>query len=471
MDELDLVGVERIELNRGALVALLPGRVLRVASRRASTCREPESEHDCQGSTGTFAKPPTGTRGDQVDRRGPYGIPASRCARAMTVTSMGEESPDNESSERASRSHVSRSNDSSETSVRPRLVTCASCRGTSELEQQVSAYEHSRTVALAIEGRSSHRGARSTGIGPTPCGRRHRAGGRVATRTACAAVHRRRDGAPTWHSTPQRRAGSTARGSRAGRRRPKISLFSATASASWSLRPLISVCMPVYNPDPKWLAQAIESVQSQSYENWELCICDDASTRRRCARRSGRQGAARTPASRLIGVEANGGISRATNGALARAQGEFVAFLDDDDFIEPHTLFLMVRELQADATIDLFYCDEDVLLVSGERAEPYLKPGWSPEALLSMNYITHFVVARRSLVTRLGGLRPERDGGQDHDLVLRLSELTDAIWRVPEVLYTWRQSPGSTSMSHDAKRWAFDASVEVGARRGRASQH
>ncbi|HXW31559.1 MAG TPA: glycosyltransferase family 2 protein, partial [Acidimicrobiales bacterium] len=157
----------------------------------------------------------------------------------------------------------------------------------------------------------------------------------------------------------------------------------------------------------------------------------------------------------------NGGIARATNSALTLAEGDFVGFLDDDDLLEPHTLFLYMAVVQADPAVDVLYCDEDVLLPSGERAFPFLKPGWSPETLLGMNYITHFVVARRSLVEEVGRLRPERDGAQDHDLLLRLTERTDQIRHVPEVLYSWRQSPTSTSMTAEAKPWAYEAGAKA----------
>lgn len=227
-------------------------------------------------------------------------------------------------------------------------------------------------------------------------------------------------------------------------------------AAAWARRPLVSVCMPVYNPSPEALRQAVGSVQAQSYDRWELCVCDDASTRPGV--REALEELARSDARiSVVHSSDNGGISRATNAALELAQGEYVGFLDDDDLIEPHTLYLYVQALQADADIDVFYCDEDILMPSGERLRPFFKPGWSPETLLGMNYITHFVVARRRLVEEVGGLRPERDGAQDYDLLLRLTERTRAVHHVPEVLYTWRQSPTSTSMTAKAKPWAYEA--------------
>lgn len=231
-------------------------------------------------------------------------------------------------------------------------------------------------------------------------------------------------------------------------------------AATWAHRPLVSVCMPVYNPSPQALQEAIASVQAQSYDHWELCVCDDASTRSG-VRDVLEELAGADPRIRVAYSDDNGGISRATNRALELAQGEYVGFLDDDDLIEPHALYLYVQALQDDPAIDVFYCDEDILMPSGDRLRPFFKPGWSPETLLGMNYVTHFVVARRRLVEQVGGLRPERDGAQDYDLLLRLTERTQAVRHVPEVLYTWRQSPTSTSMTAKAKPWAYEAGLRA----------
>jgi O-antigen biosynthesis protein len=377
----------------------------------------------------------------------------------MSVPPMGEDPAEIEqlrTSLRASRLQVEQlENALSETHTRHVHLV----HRNNELEARIGTYENSRTVVLATRAVQI-----TAALVPAGSTRRRVAG---ATVRAGRGYWNRLRGLPPAPGTAAPRLRDEAEARRdyiawlAHRSPTQGDLARQRAtSGAWTLRPLISVCMPVYNPDPEWLAQAIESVQSQSYDHWELCICDDASTRQG-VREVLDDMARQDPRIKVDCRVTNGGISNATNGALALAQGEFVAFLDDDDFIEPHTLYLVVKELQTDAEIDLFYCDEDVLLPSGERADPYLKPGWSPEALLSMNYITHFVVARHRLVTEIGGMRPERDGGQDHDLVLRLSEHTTAICHVPEVLYTWRQSPGSTSMTPDAKRWAFDASVEA----------
>ncbi len=231
-------------------------------------------------------------------------------------------------------------------------------------------------------------------------------------------------------------------------------------SAGWSYRPKISICVPVYNPKRGWLEEAVASATGQTYDHLEICLADDGSTQPTAITLLDRL-PFEDPRIRTMRRKVNGGISAATNDALALATGEFVAFLDQDDLLAPQALHRVVAYLQDHPDTDLFYCDEDLLSPDRRRCGPFLKPGWSPETLLSFNYITHLVVARRELVEAVGGLRPRFDGAQDHDLLLRLTERTDAICHIDDVLYTWRQSPTSTSMNPSAKPAAQDATVSV----------
>jgi len=242
--------------------------------------------------------------------------------------------------------------------------------------------------------------------------------------------------------------------------RPRDLVDQRAESNRWSYRPKISVCIPVFNPKRGWLEEAVATVTSQTYENLELCLADDCSTDQSTLALLDRL-PYEVPGIRTMRRKVNGGISAATNDALALATGEFVAFCDQDDLLAPQAFYRVVAYLQDHPDTDLFYCDEDLLSPDRRRCGPFFKPGWSPETLLSFNYITHLVVARRELVEAVGGLRPRFDGAQDHDLLLRLSERTDAICHLDDVLYTWRQSPTSTSMNPSAKPAAQDASVSV----------
>lgn len=221
-------------------------------------------------------------------------------------------------------------------------------------------------------------------------------------------------------------------------------------------RPTISIVMPVFDTDPSWLHDAIASVRAQVYEHWELCIGDDGSTD------AGTLDVLHThlgqdPRIRLTRLPENHGIVGASNAALALATGEFVGLLDHDDELKPHALAEIALALDDRPDLDVLYSDEDKRDPDGGLVDPFFKPDWSPDHLMSRNYVCHFLVVRRALVDKLGGFRPGYDGSQDYDLVLRATEATTAVAHVPEPLYTWRKVEGSTAALADAKPWALDA--------------
>ena len=212
--------------------------------------------------------------------------------------------------------------------------------------------------------------------------------------------------------------------------------------------PRVSVVMAAYESDPGTLRAALDSVVGQLYDDWELCVCDDASPSAATAAVL-TEYAARDPRIRVTTRESNGGIALATNDALAMATGEWVAFLDHDDELAPHALYLVAVEALRHPDADLFYSDEDKLDADGNRFEPYFKPRFDLDLLLSQNYVSHLTVVRRSLLTELGGLRTDLDGAQDHDLVLRVVQASEParIRHLPFVLYHWRQHAGSGTFS------------------------
>jgi O-antigen biosynthesis protein len=218
---------------------------------------------------------------------------------------------------------------------------------------------------------------------------------------------------------------------------------------------VISVVMPVHDPDPAWLEAAIHSVLGQVYPHLQLCIADDASTKPQV--RAVLEGAATDPRVRVAYRYGQGGIAAASNSAIELATGDFVAFVDHDDVLRPHALYAMASYLRGHTDADLVYSDEDKLLPAGGLGAPAFKPDYSPDRLLAENYINHFTVVRRSLVVEIGGLREGFDGSQDHDLMLRVSERARHIGHVSDVLYAWRMAPGSTAIAADRKPLAQDA--------------
>jgi len=221
-------------------------------------------------------------------------------------------------------------------------------------------------------------------------------------------------------------------------------------SRQFAYRPLISVVIPTWNSDTRFLDQAIASVRAQSYEHWELILSDDGSDRDELRSLLSRYSS--EPRIRCLEAADREGIAANTNRALAATGGEYIAFLDHDDELSSDALFCNVAQLQ-ERRYGLLYSDED-RIESDERGglvhhTPFFKPGFDPDLLLSINYMCHLVVMRRDLVTSLGGLRSGYEGAQDHDLLLRAVELLPPteILLLPRVLYHWRVTQGSVSGS------------------------
>jgi GT2 family glycosyltransferase len=214
--------------------------------------------------------------------------------------------------------------------------------------------------------------------------------------------------------------------------------------------PTISVLVPVYRPDLDLLRRCVDSVLRQDYQRWQLCLCDDGSGQRHLDRLLDELEEADSRITVVRKAE-NGGISAATNGAAGRATGEFLAFLDQDDELEPGALADVALALTEDPDADIVYTDEDKLEPDGNRSEPFFKPDWCPDQLLSHMYMGHLLVVRRSLFDELGGLRTELDGSQDYDLALRATERARRVAHVPVVAYHWRKVPGSTAQEYRAK--------------------
>lgn len=224
------------------------------------------------------------------------------------------------------------------------------------------------------------------------------------------------------------------------------------------LRPLISILMPVYNTPEKWLRKAFESVLSQSYRHWELCVVDDKSTRP-SVRAVLEEFSARDQRIRVQYRERNGHISESSNTALQMAQGEFIALMDHDDELAPEALECVVQELNLHPQCDLIFSDEDRISDDGERIDPYFKNGYDLELLRGQNLISHLGVYRTSIARAVGGFRSGFEGSQDWDFALRFVEQTtpERIRHIPKVLYHWRWVPGTVSFSVETKRQAFEA--------------
>jgi len=230
-----------------------------------------------------------------------------------------------------------------------------------------------------------------------------------------------------------------------------------TEIKEFSYNPLVSIVIPVYNVDPKWLDRAIRSVEEQVYEFWELCIVDDCSTNEQT------KSFLKTinhPKIKIKLLEYNRGISDATNEAVLLSSGEYIALLDNDDEITKDALFEVVRAIN-ETDADILYSDEDKIDTAGNRKFPFHKPDWSPDLLRSQMYIGHFLVFKKVLFNSIGGFRKEFDGSQDYDLMLRMSEVAKCIHHIPKVLYSWRELESSTALNPYSKPYAHHAGLKA----------
>lgn len=217
--------------------------------------------------------------------------------------------------------------------------------------------------------------------------------------------------------------------------------------------PLISILIPVYNISEKLLSECINSILKQSYKNFEICLADDASTNietintlKKYEKKDSRI--------KVVYRKNNGHISEATNSALNIAKGDFCALVDNDDVLTKNALYEMVLALNNNPKLDFIYSDEDKLDLDGKRCMPHFKPDFSPDTLLSINYICHFTLIRTNLIKKVGGFEKGLEGAQDHDLFLIVTELTNNIFHIPKILYHWRMVEGSTSMDSSEKSYA-----------------
>lgn len=231
----------------------------------------------------------------------------------------------------------------------------------------------------------------------------------------------------------------------------------AQRKTKFSYAPKFSVVVPLYHTPAKFLKDLVRSMMYQSYANWELCLVN-ASPEDVHLTSLLENWAMRDKRIRVIRLEKNLGIAQNTNAGIAASTGEFIAFLDHDDFLEPDALFCYADALNKDKTIDVFYSDEDKTdEYAAHYFYPHFKSDFNIDLLHANNYMCHFLAVRKSLVDTVGGLNEKFDGAQDYDFVLRLTENTKKIYHCPRILYHWRCSNQSTAASQGNKMYAIHA--------------
>ncbi|MBQ3967062.1 MAG: glycosyltransferase family 2 protein [Lachnospiraceae bacterium] len=235
----------------------------------------------------------------------------------------------------------------------------------------------------------------------------------------------------------------------------------AEKKQEFSYSPLISLIVPVYKPRPLHLKMLARSVLSQTYKNWQLILVNGSGEDEEVSRLVK---AIRISDERIktIRLHKNLGISGNTNIGIQESDGEWIAFADQDDVLAPNAFFEYVRAMNGNAQTDAIYCDEDKIRdKDGKHFAPNFKPDFNPALLLCSNYICHMFMVRKSILDKVGYLRSEFDGSQDHDLILRCTPLCRSVLHIPKVLYSWRAHAASTAESGGVKEYTTSAGIRA----------
>jgi GT2 family glycosyltransferase len=217
----------------------------------------------------------------------------------------------------------------------------------------------------------------------------------------------------------------------------------------------LSILMPVYKPVLSEFKNAIYSVINQSCNSWELCICFDSNPSLKL--KTFLAYLSKTEPRIKYQIIPKAGISRATNAAFSLSSGDLIGFLDQDDQLAPFAVQLVLESAIKHKDAEVFYSDEDKIDEFNRRCEPFFKPDYSPQLLLTNNYICHFLVVKRHIFESLEGMRSEFDGSQDWDFILRATEIAKKTHHIKKILYHWKKSPQSAALLTENKSWAVEA--------------
>ena len=244
----------------------------------------------------------------------------------------------------------------------------------------------------------------------------------------------------------------------------------------FSYTPQFSVLVSVFESNKKFLRQLIESMQAQSYDNWELCLANgdkDSICLQEIILKYGKK----DRRIKYIGLENEVlGEAGIANCAYRIATGEYIVVCNQNDFFSANALYACVKALNEKHS-HIIYTDEDKTDIYGRRFfSPNYKPNFNLDLLRCNNYINHMFVVERKLFDQVGGFDESCKGAWWYDFVFRCVEQTREICHIPTVLYHHREN--TTLKSEDLevyekqvieshlKRMGENGVVEIGEEQG-----
>ena len=223
-----------------------------------------------------------------------------------------------------------------------------------------------------------------------------------------------------------------------------------------------SILVPLYNTPMKYLAEMIESVQNQTYKNWELCLADGSDSEHENVGEFVKELQARDKRIVYKKLEKNLGISENTNECIRISTGDYICLFDHDDYLHPSALYENMKAI-CEQNADFIYTDEAVFLGNDIKKiiTYHLKPDFALDNLRANNYICHFSVFSRELLEKSGMFRSDYDGSQDHDIILRLTSNAKKVFHIRKILYFWRSHANSVAMDINSKTYAINAGIRA----------
>lgn len=238
--------------------------------------------------------------------------------------------------------------------------------------------------------------------------------------------------------------------------RPSESELETQKIAKFNYEPLFSIIVPLFKTPIDYLSAMAESVLAQTYGRFELILVN-ASPEDADLMAAIEAIVDFDPRVKEVRLDCNYGIAENTNRGIEAATGDFLCFLDHDDFLEPNLLFEYAKAVNEQPNIDVLYCDEDMVEVDGSRiryVHPLFKPAYSPELLLCKNYIIHMMAIRSEIARKIPKPDSSYDGAQDYNMILRSTNAARRVFGVQKVLYHWRISEESTAANPHAKPYS-----------------
>ena len=236
--------------------------------------------------------------------------------------------------------------------------------------------------------------------------------------------------------------------------------------------PKVSIIIPVYEPPIPYLDACVRSVLAQTYTNWELVLVNASPDHEEGCGYLDQLAALDDERIVIVELEGNRGIAGNTNAGIIKSSGDYFAFCDQDDVLEPDALYEYIREIDAHPETDLLYCDEDSF--ENDLSGVYgamLKPDFDEDFMYGHNFVVHLLMVSREALLQVSPSGDHLSGAQDYDLTLKVFPIARRIVHIPRVLYHWREHENSTnsgnlSVKPYAEKAGRDALAEHFERRG-----